>query len=356
MTRSKATTAFTYKGFSSLNGTIVPDDVFDVLAPELNEAELRVLLYIVRRTFGFKKDNDNISLRQMVEGITTKDGRVLDRGTGMSKSAVARGLAGLREKKIIVAVRNSSAERGNEATTYRLHFEHDRDDEGTDPTSSVGVDEDTPLSRQRDKGVSQQRDKGLSRQRDTQETVEQQTVKQKTAISNIRKAPISKIREGRMVVPPEAPHTAGPSAPKLQQSGAALQPQHRRPSAAEAEAHRVLLAYIGDYAREFNDQAKLKASTTRAFNLYRQSGIALDTFIARLGEARAITQEQTAAIRTRVDDGTTAFPRKNKMAYFFAVLEDLLGVREAHEDDPKEEHGAADDRSPLRFGQLPRRR
>ncbi len=97
-------------------------------------------------------------------------------------------------------------------------------------------------------------------------------------------------------------------------------------------------------------------STTRASNLYRQSGIALDAFIARLGEARAITQEQTAAIRTRVDDGTTAFPRKNKMAYFFAVLEDLLGVREAHADDPTEEHDAADDRSPLRFGQLPRRR
>ncbi len=57
-----------------------------------------------------------------------------------------------------------------------------------------------------------------------------------------------------------------------------------------------------------------------------------------------------------MDDGTTAFPRKNKMTYFFAVLEDLLGVREEREDDPTEEHGAADDRSPLRFGQLPRRR
>ncbi|HSH78241.1 MAG TPA: replication protein, partial [Herpetosiphonaceae bacterium] len=216
MTRSKETTTFTYKGFSSLNGTIVPDDVFDVLAPELNEAELRVLLYIVRRTFGFKKDSDNISLRQMVEGITTKDGRVLDRGTGMSKSAVARGLAGLREKKIIVAARNSSAERGNEATTYRLRFEHDRDDERNDPMVSIGVEASTPLSRQRDKGVSQQRDKGLSRQRDTQETVEQQTVKQETDRSNIRKAPTSKVREGTMTKPPETIRHGRPPMPRLQ--------------------------------------------------------------------------------------------------------------------------------------------
>ena len=56
-----------------------------------------------------------------------------------------------------------------------------------------------------------------------------------------------------------------------------------------------------------------------------------------------------------MDDGTTAFPRKNKMAYFFAVLEDLLGVCEEREDDPTEEHDAADDQRPLRCWQLPRR-
>ncbi|HEY8311261.1 MAG TPA: replication protein, partial [Gemmatimonadaceae bacterium] len=115
-------TSFEYEGFSNPNGTIVPDDVFDVLMPRLADAELRILLYIIRRTFGFKKNSDDISLRQMVEGITTRDGRVLDSGTGLSKPTVARGLAGLREKRIIVATRNRSVERGNEATSYRLRF------------------------------------------------------------------------------------------------------------------------------------------------------------------------------------------------------------------------------------------
>src|SRR5688572_9834944 len=111
---------FHYEGFSSPNGTIVHDDVFDVLLPQLTDPELRVLLYIIRRTFGFKKDSDNISLKQMVEGIRTKDGRVLDGGAGISKASVARGLKGLAEKGIIVATHNSSLERGNEPTTYRL--------------------------------------------------------------------------------------------------------------------------------------------------------------------------------------------------------------------------------------------
>ncbi len=97
---------FRYHGFSRPNYTQVADDVFDVLLPELTESELKVLLYIIRRTFGFKKDADTISLKQMVEGIRTRDGRQLDRGAGVSKTS---------------AVRNRSTEKGDEPTTYTLH-------------------------------------------------------------------------------------------------------------------------------------------------------------------------------------------------------------------------------------------
>ena len=89
---TKAKRDFYYDGFSTPNGTIVPDDVFDILMPQLTEAELRVLLYIVRRTFGFKKRSDTISLSQMVDGIKTRQGRILDRGTGMTRRGVVRGI------------------------------------------------------------------------------------------------------------------------------------------------------------------------------------------------------------------------------------------------------------------------
>jgi hypothetical protein len=114
-----------FPGFSSPNGTIVPDEFFDVLMPQLSESELRVLLYIIRRTLGFKKHADTISLKQMTDGITTRDGAVLDRGTGLSKASAARGVKRLLERGIIVVKRNRSAHRGFEPTTYTLRFKDD---------------------------------------------------------------------------------------------------------------------------------------------------------------------------------------------------------------------------------------
>jgi len=120
---------YRFSGFADPNFTPTPDVFYDEIAPNLTEAELRVLIYILRRTYGFKKRSDDISLKQLVDGITTRDGRVLDQGTGMSKSAVIRGLAGLETKEIIIACRNQSAEKGNLPTTYSLRF-------ATDPLSS----------------------------------------------------------------------------------------------------------------------------------------------------------------------------------------------------------------------------
>lgn len=117
-----ANEAFRFAGFGIPNGTYVPDEVFDLLMPRLSDIELRVLLYIIRRTFGFKKGADDISLKQMVEGITTRDGRVLDGGCGLSRPSVTKAVRSLATKNIVKATANYSPQRGNEATTYMLVF------------------------------------------------------------------------------------------------------------------------------------------------------------------------------------------------------------------------------------------
>lgn len=132
---------FYYEGFSSPNGTIVPDDVFDVLAPRLKESELRVLLYIVRRTFGFGKNSDAISLSQMTDGITTRDGRTMDHGTGMSKRAVIEGVKGLVTKGIIEVDRRKDEHGHNAVNIYRLRF---RSGEGVVTESNTGGEEESP--------------------------------------------------------------------------------------------------------------------------------------------------------------------------------------------------------------------
>src|ERR687894_192365 len=110
-----------FQGYTNPKYTQIPDLLFDEQLPDLSGAELKVLLYIMRRTFGFKKDHDNISLNQICRGITTRAGRVLDRGTGLSKSTAQLAIKGLLEKNIVLTTKRVSKEKGNEATTYELN-------------------------------------------------------------------------------------------------------------------------------------------------------------------------------------------------------------------------------------------
>lgn len=110
-----------FRGYSSPNYTQVHDQLFDEHLPDLSGAELKVLLYIIRRTFGFKKESDNISLNELLHGITTRAAAQLDRGTGLSRSTLIEALKGLVEKGHIIAMQRSSRDRGNEATNYRLN-------------------------------------------------------------------------------------------------------------------------------------------------------------------------------------------------------------------------------------------
>jgi Bacteriophage replication protein O len=126
MATDTAPTTFRFAGFQYPTTTPVPDEVFDVLAPQLSEAELRVLLYIIRRTFGFKKQKDPISLTQLVDGIRTKDGNVLDLGTGMSRRGVIKGCQGL-VKKGVISVEKRLSDRDYAVNVYSLRFQDDRE-------------------------------------------------------------------------------------------------------------------------------------------------------------------------------------------------------------------------------------
>ncbi len=301
----------TFDGFASPNFTQVPDELFDVLMPQLSDAELRVLLYIVRRTFGFKRDTDAISLSQMVSGITTREGQVLDRGTGLSKATVARGLAGLRAKGVILAERRSSVQRGNEATTYRLRFK---------ATSSGVSEQATPVSQRRDKGhsappVSAVR-QALSQQRDTQKTEGKNTDFDISKEIHLREAGES----GDPGLDPN-PTPSEQISPAAGMESLAAVVRRRSPKPAGGEDRLAIAATIARLAPELGDTASPKASTTRAMNLFHQAGVGRDAFLDLLFQASAEVRDR------RRDPGKAPLPR-NRMAYFFAVVEDRLGLRE----------------------------
>lgn len=78
------------------NFTQTPNVFYDEIMADLGYAELKCLLYIFRRTYGFHKQSDRISLSQFVDGIEG-----LDKGTGLAKKNVYPALESLVEKKLV---------------------------------------------------------------------------------------------------------------------------------------------------------------------------------------------------------------------------------------------------------------
>ena len=109
--------------FARPTTTATPDEIFEEWVHVLSHAELLALLYVVRRTLGFKKDADNISYTQFLHGIVTREGKVLDRGCGIkSRGTLAAALRRLEERGLIRSVKTQTAA-GDQATTrYTLWF------------------------------------------------------------------------------------------------------------------------------------------------------------------------------------------------------------------------------------------
>src|SRR5579871_1338405 len=106
------------------NSTQIPDVIFDHWMATLSGAEFKVLLYIARRTYGFGKESDTISLNQIAQGIIKRDGTSLDRGTGVSRMSVTRALKVLEERGVILRKHNlSDKTREYEENTYSINLD-----------------------------------------------------------------------------------------------------------------------------------------------------------------------------------------------------------------------------------------
>ena len=77
------------------------------------------MLYICRRTFGFHKDEDNISFTQFEKGIKSHQGRQLDFGTGLSRPSIN---VSLRNLTIAGAISSKKSPYGSR---YKLNLNMD---------------------------------------------------------------------------------------------------------------------------------------------------------------------------------------------------------------------------------------
>ena len=109
-----------FQGIPDPHFTQIPDVMLDVYMSALSHAELRVLLYIARHTYGFKKKSDHISLRQMVDGIQKRDGTWQDHGTGLSRRSVREAVKSLEEKGLIQVDRVKTADGDSAVNVYTM--------------------------------------------------------------------------------------------------------------------------------------------------------------------------------------------------------------------------------------------
>jgi len=139
----------------------------------------KALSYIARRTIGFAKDADAISLTQICDGITTRDGRRLDHGTGLSRSAAVRALGELEAKGYVSIDRGGGAEVNN----YRLKLDSARCQNDASVKSELVAKRDhvkSELVAKRDHPVVAKRDHPVVAKRYSQEAVLQEAVLQPT--------------------------------------------------------------------------------------------------------------------------------------------------------------------------------
>jgi hypothetical protein len=88
--------------FKSPNYTQTPNDLFDELLPDMSLAELKVVLYVIRQTFGFHREEQAISIRNLA------------RGTGLSVNSVMDGARQAEEHGLIERTQD-----GNKTTLWR---------------------------------------------------------------------------------------------------------------------------------------------------------------------------------------------------------------------------------------------
>jgi hypothetical protein len=68
---------------------------------QMTGSEQKVLDFIIRQTFGWRKQSDTIALKQFTDGIKK------NRGTGLSRSQVKRAISGLEKKGFIEVERRN---------------------------------------------------------------------------------------------------------------------------------------------------------------------------------------------------------------------------------------------------------
>lgn len=116
-----------FPGFvlASENWFRLPNEWTDITSQMKSLAELKVVEYVLRHTWGFQEYSNakRISTNEFMHGRRRKDGSRLDRGTGLSNRSVIDGLRQAVEHGYLVEERDDR-DKGRIQKLYRLHMKN----------------------------------------------------------------------------------------------------------------------------------------------------------------------------------------------------------------------------------------
>jgi hypothetical protein len=283
--------------------TATPDWLFDEVAPDLDKAPLKVLLYIVRRTCGFRKLADAISLTQFQHGIVTRDGRQLDKGCGVTnRTNLLHALADLEARGLIEHQDAIHADGGNATTIYYLRGPG----QGGGATSAP-----PPICQDTRGGVPPAHPRGVPPAHPQQTDVPTNRKIERLVPPTPTDGEIgsARFRENKSVNDAGDPRRNDADELVPDVAGApAVPPQAQRRIDADYQA---LVAPMTAVVERLDDGAPPWASVSRGYGLMARAGLDVPTFLALLDEAELLMRPSLPHI-------------EKPMAYLFRVVESLM--------------------------------
>ena len=116
-----------FRGYRGPRFTPIPDEFLDHQLADITSAEAKVMLFLFRKTYGYRKSGDRVSFAQLEHGTRSSDGTIIDRGTGLSRATIWRALKGLQDKGLIEVQRQTTS-----AGDADINYYHIREDLGAE--------------------------------------------------------------------------------------------------------------------------------------------------------------------------------------------------------------------------------
>ena len=334
----------------------VPNEWIDISAGIKNISELKVVQYILRHTWGYQEFGiaKRITIDEFIAGRKRRDGSRIDSGTGLAEQSVRNGLAAALDDGLIEEFIDDS-DRARVKKYYSLRMRPE-----------PGADDHVPADDETEKihlgGGVQTLDPGPQsldlwgptvRPRTEKDTLERNLEERHLINSNekqtgdlhktgsdlrsiaLRQENVDNSAVGdadRFPEPPSAPtgwSSTGQILSRTQpRRGAADGPSNGAVRGRPPKAPPYIAAVMGDISGRLHDDTP-RSSLTRATRLWKASGLPEERFVQEvLYPARSRTQQQGGVTkRASAGDGTI-----NRIPYFFAVVEDVLGLKDAAAD------------------------